>query len=79
MKTENERRQAIEAELSALQRDGVHLLVWCDSVKVHRSMFPSRPECEAYAAIHGGIIVHLWPAQRSAFAPAFRWGTRSAA
>ena len=42
-------------------RDGVHLLVWADSVMVHRSIFPGRPECEAYAAIHGGIIVRLWP------------------
>lgn len=53
--------QKIEAELTAIQRDGVHLLVWADSVMVHRSIFPGRPECEAYAAIHGGIIVRLWP------------------
>lgn len=52
--------KSIEADLDALMRDGVWLLVWRDSVEVHRSMFRGRPEAEAYAAKHGGVLVQMW-------------------
>lgn len=54
-------QQKIEAEISAMQRDGVHVLVWADSVQVHRTLCKDRAGLDAYARIHGGIAVHLFP------------------
>ncbi|MEY5099602.1 MAG: hypothetical protein RJA36_2321 [Pseudomonadota bacterium] len=53
--------QKIEAEISAMQRDGVHVLVWADSVQVHRTLCKDRAGLDACARIHGGIAVHLFP------------------
>lgn len=58
--------KTIEADLDALMRDGEWLLIWKDSVEVHRSRFRERPAAEAYAAKHGGILVHMWPRREDA-------------
>lgn len=55
--------KTIESDLTTLQRDGVWLLVWRDSIEVHRTMFRDQAAAEAYAAKHGGVLVRLWPHQ----------------
>ena len=52
--------KTIEADLDALMRDGEWVLVWKDSVEVHRSHFRERAAAEAYAAKHGGVLVQMW-------------------
>jgi hypothetical protein len=58
--------KTIEADLDALMRDGEWVLVWKDSVEVHRSHFRERPDAEAYAAKHGGVLVQMWPRREDA-------------
>lgn len=58
--------KTIEADLDTLMRDGEWVLVWRDSVEVHRSHFRERPEAEAYAAKHGGVLVQMWPRREDA-------------
>lgn len=53
--------QKILAELEKIQREGVHMLVWADSVEVHRTTCKDRAGLDAYSRIHGGIAVHLFP------------------
>jgi len=53
--------KSIESDLDALMRDGEWVLVWKDSVEVHRSHFRERAAAEAYAAKHGGVLVQMWP------------------
>ncbi len=53
--------QKIEAMLDKIQRDGVHMLVWADSVEVHCTLCKDRAGLDAYTRIHGGIAVHLFP------------------
>ena len=53
--------QKILAELEKIQREGVHMLVWADSVEVHRTICKDRAGLNAYLKIHPGIAVHLFP------------------
>ena len=42
-----------------MQRDGVHVLVWADSVQVHRTLCKDRAGLDAYARIHGAVMLGL--------------------